>query len=277
MPPIGQNLSEAKEPLTMLLYGREGTRKSSSALALANRGRILVIDTEGGLKPTALRNIGIPLDNIETWPPDGNIDSISFDSIENEVFIPLRIALQDDPNSYIGVVIDSFSELSRRLVDKAAEAGREQDRRNGKTPDPFKIDLDDWGTMTTMMRLILRRFRDLGIHLIITALERRDTDDDGFVQYGPAVGPAVGTDTMGLVDVVVWTQVEQLGPDGKEFGTGTTRPMNRHRAKDRFGVLPARMISPTADRVISYIEGSLSRQSDALHQEAAAAARKAAS
>lgn len=277
MPPIGESLHTVREPLTMLYYGKEGSRKTTDTLTLAEFGKVLLINAEGGAKPTALRAQGINLENVETWPKDGNVDSISFESIENEVFIPLKMALEEDPNAYIGVAIDSFTELSRRLVDKAAATGREQDRRNGRTRDQFKIDLDDWGTMTTMMRMILRRFRDLGIHLIITALERRDTDDDGFVQYGPAVGPAVATDTMGLVDVVIWTQVEQIGPDGREFGTGTTRPMQRHRAKDRFGVLPPRMIDPTVARVLAYIDGSLTKATDERHQAAATEARKGAS
>lgn len=272
--PIGEDLSTAKEPLTMLMYGKEGTRKTTGALTLANRGRILAIDAEGGMKPSALRAQGINLQNVEIWPKGGDVDHISFETIEEELFIPLKIALEEDPNSYIGVVIDSFSELSRRLVDKAAAAGREADRMKGKPRGRFQIDLDDWGTMTTMMRMILRRFRDLNIHLVITALERRDTDDDGYVQYAPAVGPALGTDAMGLVDVVVWTQVEQIGPDLVEFGTGTTHPMNRHRAKDRFGVLPPRMIDPTADRVLQYVEGTLTKKSDKRHQAAAAEARK---
>lgn len=275
---IGEDLSLSKEPLSMLMYGREGSSKSTSALQLSKRGKILVINSEGGLKRRPLSDQGIILENVETWPKGGDIDHITFESIEEEVFIPLKIALEEDPNAYVGVVIDSFSELSRRLVDKAAAAGRQADIGKGKIPrGQFTVDLDDYGVMTTMMRIILRRFRDLNIHLIITALERRDIDKNtGDVTYGPAVGPAVGGDTMGLVDVVVWTQLEQIGPDGVEFYTGTTRARELHRAKDRFGVLPARMIEPTADRVLSYIEGTLTRKNDERHQAAAAEAKKVA-
>lgn len=273
---IGEDLSTAKEPLTMLMYGKEGTRKSTDAMLMSKRGKILVIDAEGGLKPTALRAQGVVLENVEVWPKGGNVDHITFETIEEEVFIPLKLQLENDPaNAPICVVVDSFSELARRLVDKAAADGRAADLAKGKVRNRFQIDLDDWGTMTTMMRLILRRFRDLGIHLIITALERRDIDKNtGDVQYGPAVGPAIGGDTMGMVDVVVWTQLEQIGPDGVEFYTGTTRERAMHRAKDRFGVLPVRMIEPTADRVLAYIEGTLTKKTDERHQAAAAEARK---
>lgn len=275
--PIGEELSLAKEPLTILYYGKEGTRKTTDALLLSKRGRILLINAEGGAKPTALRSQGVVIENIDTWPKGGDVDEITFQAIEEEVYVPLRKALEDDPTSYIGVVIDSFSELSRRLVDKAAAAGREADRVKGKPRGQFQIDLDDWGTMTTMMRLILRRFRDLGIHLVITALERRDTDDNGYVQYGPAVGPAVGSDTMGLVDIVMWTQVEEIGPDLVEFGIGTTKPRERHRGKDRFGVLPTRMADPSADRILDYVEGTLTKANDPRHLAAVKEAKKQAS
>lgn len=273
---IGEDLSTAKEPLTMLYYGLEGSRKTTDALLISKRGRVILINAEGGAKPTALRSQGVMLENIETWPKGGDVDHISFESIETEVFIPLKMQIEDNPESApIAVVIDSFSELSRRLVDKAASAGREADRLKGKARGQFQIDLDDWGTMTTMMRLILRRFRDLGIHLIITALERRDIDkNSGDVQYGPAVGPAIATDTLGMVDVVIWTQVELIGPDAVEFGIGTTKPRERHRAKDRFGVLPTRMADPSADRVLDYIEGTLTKSNDARHKAAAREASK---
>lgn len=275
--PIGEDLSTAKDSLSMLMYGKEGSGKTTGALQLSRLGRVLLINAEGGSKRLPLKTQGVVLENIETWPKGGDVDHITFESIEEEVFVQLKIALEKDPNAYVGVVIDSFSELSRRLVDKAASAGRLADIAKGKQRGQFQIDLDDWGTMTTMMRVILRRFRDLGIHLIITALERRDIDaNTGDVQYGPAVGPALGQDTMGMVDIVVWTQVELIGADDVEFFTGTTRPREMHRAKDRFGVLPVRMIDPTADRILAYIEGSLDKKTDERHQAAAVEYQKKA-
>lgn len=274
--PIGEDLSAAKEPLSMLLYGLEGAGKTTAALRLSKLGKILVINSEAGAKRRPLAAQGVVLDNVETWPKGGDIDHITFESIEQEVYIPLRMALEEDPNAYIGVVVDSFTELSHRLVEKAAAAGRVKSRI--KTPNKdvneFAIELDDWGIMTTQMRIIFRRFRDLGLHLIITALERRDVDKaTSVVTYGPAVGPALANDTMGMVDIVVWTQLEELGAKAQEFYTGTTRARERHRAKDRFGVLPVRMIEPTADRVLAYLDGTMTKATDPRHQAAAKAAQ----
>lgn len=271
---IGQNLNETDEKLTMLIYGKEGSAKTTSALGLARLGRIVAIDAEGGMKPTPLRARGIPVENIDVWPPNGDAGHISFDTIEEEVYIPLRKALEEQPGCYVGVVFDSFTEIGNRLTRVAADDSAVRDRAKGKPRDRFQVNLEDYGTSTQMIRQLLRMFRDLGIHVIITALERRDQDDDGFVQYGPALGPAAATDTMGMVDVVVWAQDEEIGPNSRQFFTGTTRPRERHRAKDRFGVLPIRMIEPTADRVLSYLRGDLTKADDERHQAAAAAARE---
>lgn len=276
MTAIGQGLADVDEKLTMLIYGQEGSAKSTEALGLSRLGKIVVIDAEGGLKPTPLKNQGIVLENVEVWPsPEQSPNHITFDTIEQEVFIPMKIALEADPNAYIGIVIDSFSELYQRLTQKAAAESRLADRAKGKTRGDFDTQLGDYGVSTSMMRQILRRFRDLNIHLVITALERRDVDENtSVVTYGPAVGPATATDTMGLVDVVVWAQYEELGVNSKPFFTGTTRPREMHRAKDRFNVLPVRMIEPSADRILGYLSGSITKSKDPRHIAAATAARE---
>lgn len=275
---VGESLADAQEPLSILLYGREGSAKTTDALMLAKLGPIIAIDAEGGMKPTALRARGVPVENIQIWPPRGDTKRIKFDTIEQEVYIPLRKALEDareagQPDPVVGIVIDSWSELSHLLTKEAAVGSAGRDAAKGKPRERFQINIEDYGTSTQMIRQLLRMFRDLGIHVVITSLERRDTDDDGFVQYGPALGPAAATDTTGMVDVVIWTQVEEIGDAATVFYTGTTRPRARHRAKDRFGKLPVRMIEPSADRVIAYVRGELTKQSDPRHKAAVTAAR----
>jgi hypothetical protein len=278
MTAIGDSLADVQEPVSMLLYGREGSAKTTEALGLARLGPVIAIDAEGGMKPTALRQRGIPLENVQIWPPRGDVSHITFANLENEVYIPLRTALEDarakgEPDPVIGVVIDSFSELSQILTKEAAGESTVRDAAKGKQRGRFQINVEDYGTSTQMIRTLLRMFRDLGVHLVITSLERRDTDDDGFVHYGPALGPSAATDTTGMVDCVIWTQVEEFGESQTTFYSGTTRPRERHRAKDRFGKLPIRMIEPSADRVIAYVRGELTKQNDDRHKAAITATR----
>lgn len=277
-PLVGGNLAEAREPITALLYGKEGTAKTTSALMLAKLGPVIAIDAEGGMKPTALRARGVPVENVQIWPPNGDVSRITFDTLEQEVYVPVRKALEDaraagQPDPVIGMVFDSFSELAQILTKQAAGESASRDAAKGKQRARFQINVEDYGTQTQMIRMLLRMFRDLGVHLFITSLERRDVDDDGQVTYGPALGPAAANDTAGMVDCVVWTQVEELGPNATVFYTGTTRGRDKHRAKDRFGRLPIRMIEPTADRVIAYIRGDLTKQNDDRHKAAVTAAR----
>jgi hypothetical protein len=137
-------------------------------------------------------------------------------------------------------------------VVQARRVKRIQDR--GVDVDPDFIDRADYGTMSKLFRDMLRKFRDLPCHFAITALERRDVDDDsGKVQYGPSVTPGLQTDLLGYVDFVIMTKAED--EDGPF--RGLTRSNSRYRAKDRFDVLPKIMVDPTFLRVMDYVTGEM--------------------
>lgn len=263
-PKIGAPLHEVEEVLTLLLYGPEGTGKTTAALTLAELGPVVLVNAEGGAKPTALRSRGVKIQNVTIWPEDGDASKITFNALESEVLEPMRLALREDPHAYAAVVIDSYTELARRLLDEVVANAQEKAARLGKAREQFQVDLADHGTLSQMLRLLLRRFRDLGIHLVITALERRDIDDDGFVAYGPALGPAVANDAAGMMDVVCSTSIVRVPDDenGEEFYIGAMRRTSRRRAKDRFGVMPPKMVDPTALRMVQYLDGTIDRSVD---------------
>jgi hypothetical protein len=261
----GRALSDAPQPISVLMWGKEGTRKTTSALkatVMDHPGKVFLIDAEAGAKVAALRRQGVDVDRIRSWPD--NPGDLTLDGLESEIE-ELREELSEDPTAYSTLVADSFTEIARRMTDQAAAESRERIRRTkGVERDRFSVDLADYGTSSQTMRWMLREFRDLGLHLVITALERRDEDDDGRVFYGPAVGPSVATDVMGLVDIVGWYTVEtvEVGEDTEDFGIGVFATQNRRRAKDRYGILPRRMVSPTFDRIQAYIEGTMTREND---------------
>lgn len=265
--PIGTPLDSAPAPLNVLLYGHPGTGKTTAALGMARLGKILLIDAEAGAKPRALREHGIPVENVSTWPD--NPSDLTYAGLED-----LALELADDHDEFIGIVVDSMSEVARRLIDAQVRSGVEKAERLGKSRDRFQVNLEDYGVTSQMMRLLLRRFRDVPLHLALTALERRDVDEDtGQVQYGPAMSPAIAIDTMGLVDIVAHTVVDTVG--NQDFYIGETASLNRRRAKDRYGVLPGRMVDPTVDRMLAYINDELTKADDP-RQQAARAAKAAA-
>lgn len=269
MPPLGQSLDEQRTALSVLLWGLEGTGKTTSALrmtAAEKAGKVVLINAEAGAKAPALRAHGIDPSRVIVWPTqEQGPGHITYETLEDEVIKPMKAELAENPKAYVGVVIDSFTEVARRLLEDVVEKAYEAAIRQGKNRSRWFVDLADHGVAASQMRSALREFRDLGLHLVITSLERRDIDQQtAAVKYGPALGPAVATDTTGLVDIVGYCQVERFGEGdtAEDFRTATFTPTQTRRAKDRYGVLPVTMVDPYFDRILGYIEGTLNRDND---------------
>ena len=257
-------LSEQHETIKALFYGREGSSKTTSALAAANNGKTLVINVEGGVKPSALRKRGINVDNIVQWPDPTSGEKVSFKGLE-QVHQRILSDLTEDPDSWYAVVLDSVTETANALRDDATEnrVARVKRNRPGADVDENFVDRDDYGVMTNQMRKIVRRLRDLPCHVIITALQR---DDDGVV--GPNVSPALGADLMGYVDLVLYFKGSSDAPEDMPDLNfrAKTRASDTIHAKDRFSALPDPLVLPTFDRIEAYITDTLQSDEDELYQ-----------
>lgn len=273
------SLSDQEEFVNGLWYGREGSGKTTDVLTAANYGRVLVVNAEAGIKKKPLREFGINLDNIVPWPPQGREEELTVENLE-ALSWQIRSQLQEDPKSWYAVVWDSTSEIYETAV--ANERVKQYDR-NLELPvakqkehrlDPYFTDLSDYGTATAQMRGLLRKYRDLPCHFLMTALERRDVDEEtSKVQYGPAVGPAFQKDILGMMDVNIYCEAGELrtGPDSKidltdEF-VGRMRTDGKLRAKDRFRSMPRILPTPTFERVLDYIEDRVTEETDPMVKE----------
>lgn len=259
------SLDETDEYLNVLLFGREGSGKSTAAVSLANLGygNVLVVNAEGGLKKNTLKRLGIDTSRIQVWPPQG--ESISHQGLD-EVHRQIKADLARDPKAWAGVVFDSATEIVQALVDYVASDRISKAERKGVNIDQidqFFTDRSDYGTMSKMFRDILRKFRDLPTHFVVTALERRDVDEDsGKVQYGPAVTPGVQTDLLGYVDLVLACTA---ATEEQPF-RALTRSSGKYRGKDRLGVLPKVLVNPTIPRILAYESGELTEATDPLQK-----------
>lgn len=262
------SLDETDEYLNVLLFGREGSGKTTAAVSLANLGygNVLVVNAEGGLKKNTLKRHGIETSRIQVWPPSGT--PISHSGLD-EVYRQIKADLARDPKSWAGVVFDSATEVVQALVDFVANDRINKAERKGVNIDQidqFFTDRSDYGTMSKMFRDILRKFRDLPCHFIVTALERRDVDEDtGKVQYGPAVTPGVQTDLLGYVDLVLACSAAD-DAEGKPF-RALTRSSGKYRGKDRLGILPKVLVNPTIGRILDYENGTLTEDTDPLQKQ----------
>lgn len=160
--------------------------------------------------------------------------------------------LADDPEAWSAVVFDSMTEIHQLLRENATDFRVEKSR---VVVDPDVIDWDDYNKMTSQMRKIIRRFRDLPCDIIFTALEKITEDE-----IRPAISPALGTDLMGYVDLVIRTAMVQDSQVGRFHAT------EHINAKDRTNRFPALMANPSFDRLCAVRDNTLDLDSDEAQQ-----------
>jgi hypothetical protein len=262
------SLNDREEHLNVLFYGREGSGKTTAAASLVNtgKGKVLVINAEAGLKKNTLARQGIDVSRIMVWP--ANNETVTHAGLI-EVYTQVKADLEKDPKSWIGVVLDSATEIVPALIDQVSASRIQKAAMKGLVidgVDGFFTDISDYGTMTKMFRDLLRKFRDLPTHFVITALERRDVDEDtGKVHYGPAVTPSIQTDLLGFVDLVMTCFAAD--EDEKQPFRALTRAAGKYRAKDRLGILPLVMVDPSIPRILQYEAGTLTEDKDPRQKE----------
>jgi hypothetical protein len=271
-------LDDVIDTTNTLLYGREGSGKTTAAARLANRfshlpagkGKILVINAEGGLKLRPLKNRGVDTSRIVVWPDPRKHERATHQGLD-KIHRRVKADLEKDPESWGGAVFDSASEIHIAILDTVQQKRVNALRNQGRDVDDDFVDISDYGTMSKLFRDILRKFRDLPIHFVVTALERRDVDKDtGKPQYGPAVTPGLQSDLLGYVDFVLMCKAED--EDGPF--RALTRANSRYRAKDRFDVLPRVLVDPFLDRIVGYTLGELEPDTDPEQERLTRAAEK---
>jgi len=260
-------LADQQEVVKILYYGDAGSGKTTAMSSASKLGPVLYIDAESGLKRGPLARLGIPTDQIEPH------QQITFEALE-QVYFEVKARLTDDPTSISTVVLDSVTEIQKILLENIIGKAVAKATGRGMDRDPFQIDRADWGVVTEQMRRLTRRFRDLPCHVAFGALPKREVDDDGSVTYSPALTPAFQTDLMGYVDVIIHTEVREIG--GQEFHLGTCKPVGKFTGKDRFGILPQTLVDPTLDRVVAYVNGELTAETDPRQRAAREASNNSA-
>ena len=259
------DLDDAKEVYNMCFWGREGSGKTTALAHMANvappSSKILVINAEGGLKKKALQRLGIDTSKIAVWPKAGQ--AITFKNLD-ALYRKIKEDLSRDPNSWFAVGWDSVTEIHASITSEVS-ASRIQRARDRDVVvegvDEFFVDVSDYGTMTKIMNDLLRKFRDLPCHFVVTALERRDVDEQtGKVTYGPAITPGLQSAILGYTDLnLAFKAADEDGPfRALTKGGGTIR------AKDRMGGLPRVLAQPWFDRVLAYQNGELIAEEDPL-------------
>lgn len=233
---------------SIVLYGEIGSGKTSSAMMLANRGKIIVVRSDPGMHKGALKILGVNTKNIlvHQFEHFGDI---------KDLFWALKAQFDADPDFAIAIVWDSVSAMSKLLIDIEVARRLEKKSKVMKGVDEFEIDREVYGKVTEQLRWINRYFLELPCHQVFISQEKQDKDkDEGTIYYRPALTPAYSSDLTGLVDIVI-NQVAEVDSNGEVQRYGYTVPFERRIAKDQLHILPARLENLSMADVAAYIEG----------------------
>jgi len=216
--------------LNILIYGDSGVGKTTlagSADAVPGMRPVLVVDVEGGTE--SLRD---PYPDVET------VRVKSWQEMQN-----LYDVLYVGDHPYKTVVLDSLTEIQKFNMNNI------MNDLLMKHPDR-ELDVPsmrEWGINLEQMRRMVRGFRDLEMHTIMTALEKDDRDDlTGKRRVLPMLSGQLAKQVAAFMDVVGYYYVKQIGQgDGAEFRRLLlTQATDKYTAKDRSGKLPAVVEAP---------------------------------
>lgn len=178
-----------------LIYGPSGAGKTVFAGSAKNA---LIASAEGGLLSIA--------DKAPNF-----VDIKSLKDLKD-----LHAYLSKEKHEFETVIIDSISEINEIIK-------LEIEERTGKS-----MQLQDWGTLSKMIRDIFRKFRDLPMHVVLIAQEQNEKDEDRISKTVPSLNGKAATDVAYFMDICGYIHVEN---DGRRWiETGSNR---RLATKDR--------------------------------------------
>lgn len=265
------SLEEAEEFVKALYFGTESTGKTTAAAFMANLpgdGDVIVINAEAGFKKRPLRALGVKIEYLKIWNPPGD-GIITYEKLER-LYYRTAARLREDPKCVKGVIMDSGTEITNKILEGASLTMWEREQRNTRKAEedkrysPEVTQIEDYGLMTSQMRKLIRKFRDLPCHFAMTALETEAQGEGEFShskkQAAPEFTPKLRTSILGYVDVALRLSSETLPVGDQEqetLITARTKPSALVRGKDRLGVLPRDMPEPRFDRLVEYINGDV--------------------
>lgn len=223
--------------LNFLIYGEAGAGKTwlaSTAQDHADTSPVLFLDVEGGTTTIRKRK---------------DVDVKRVTSYEDMVEVHSMLYKEND-GYYKTVIIDSLSELQK--FDMGAIMKELANRRPDLDPDV--PGMREWGKSSTRMRKIVRGFRDLPMHTIMTCLVDIDRDENNVLMFRPQLPGKLKVDIAGFMDIVGYLSSTVENDERiRKIQFAATR---RVTAKDRTSSLGDVVHNPTIPELWKQIQES---------------------
>lgn len=224
----------------ILIYGNSGagkTRLAGSADAVPELRRVLFIDVEGGtltLRHTTYNEVEVV--RVRTWQ--------EMEDVYKALAVP--------GHGFNTVVIDSLTEAQKMSMDRIMRKKVEED----EDADSDVPGIREWNINIEQTRKYVRKFRDLPVNTIFTALEHSDKNMmRGTTRRKPSLSGKVKDEVAAFLDIVVYLYTKEREVDGESrqqrmLLTGQTEDTV---AKDRSNRLPMVIPDPTMATIYDYL------------------------
>ena len=203
----------------ILVYGQAGAGKTTLIKSLPNP---IILSAEGGL--LSIRDADLPFIEI------GNMNELK------EAYS----WLMENAKDFSSVAIDSISEIAEVVLNAEKKAAK----------DPRQA----YGAMQEQMTDLIRAFRDLPMHVLMTAKLEKMQDEMGRILYAPSMpGNKTGQQLPYFFDEVLALRIEK-DSDGNAWRGLKCHADASWQAKDRSGKLEE-WEEPDLSKLITKIGG----------------------
>jgi hypothetical protein len=232
-----RSVVEQSEFFNMLVYGESGVGKTTlagSCVEVPEMRPAIFLDIEGGT--LSLR---------DRYP---EVEKVRIDSWDDLVEVYKQLSA--NPTKYKTVVLDSISELQEFGMDEIMFRAIKKAEDEGDVRDPDLPSIGEHGKSANRMRKVIRRFRDLPMNTIYTALERVDIDPKRRKFIKPQVSPKLSGQLAGFLDIVLYLYKKEV--DGEIKRVILSSATDEVTAKDRTNRLPETIVDPTMSVIYDY-------------------------